>query len=129
MSFIDRIGPHGISASFSAAMTSNLVLVSVQCSMIEKHSGMRGSRASGVAMHAGAAVADLRAGDSRRPVLPAGRAGSAAHALRDILIRLEIGVAAGAEPLDRGVDDAWVQFLKARPGEALPVENARPKVF
>ena len=80
-------------------------------------------------MHAGAAVADLRAGDGRRPVLPAGRAGRAAHALRDILIGLEIGVAARAEPLDRGIDDARVDFLDALPGETLPVEHAGAEIL
>src|ERR1700730_4755511 len=84
---------------------------------------------AGDEVDAGAAVADLRPGDCRRTVFPAGRAGRAAHALRDILIGLEIGVAAGAEPLDRGVDDARVEFLEARPGEALPVEDPRPKIF
>src|ERR1700737_3401762 len=36
MSFIDRIGPHGMSNSLSASMTSNLVLEIVHFSMIEK---------------------------------------------------------------------------------------------
>ena len=67
---------------------------------------------------AGAAVADLRAGDGRRAVFPAGRAGRAAHALRDVLIGLAIDKRAGAEPLDRGVDDARVELLEALPGEA-----------
>src|SRR5207237_2709857 len=84
---------------------------------------IEGGEDAGDEMHAGAAVADLRAGDGRRAVFPAGRAGGAAHALRDILIGLEIGVAAGAEPLDRGIDRARVQFLDAGPGEALPVEH------
>ena len=44
------------------------------------------------------------------PSSPAGRAGRPAHALRDILIGLEIGVAAGPEPLDRGVDDARIDL-------------------
>src|SRR5207244_4764987 len=90
---------------------------------------VEGGENAGDEMHAGAAVADLRAGHRRRAVFPAGGAGRTAHALRDILIGLEIGVAAGAEPLDRGVDDPRVQFLEARPGEALPVEHARAEIL
>ena len=84
---------------------------------------------AGDRVDAGAAVADLRAGHGRRPVLPAGRAGRPAHALRDILIGLAIGVRPGAEPLDRGVDDPRVQLLKALPGEALPVEHAGAEIL
>ena len=84
---------------------------------------------AGDQMHAGAAVADLRAGDGRRPVLPAGRAGGAAHALRDIFIGLEIGVAARPEPLDRGIDDARVDLLDALPGKTLPVEHAGAEIL
>jgi len=49
MSFIERIGPQGTSTSFNAAMTSNLVFVVVHLSIIEKHSGIFGKRACGVA--------------------------------------------------------------------------------
>src|SRR5205085_3292205 len=88
----------------------------------------RGENA-GDEMHAGAAVADLRAGDGRWAVFPAGRARGAAHALRDILVGLEIGVAARAESLDRGVGDARVQLLEPRPGEPLPVEHAGAEIL
>ena len=80
-------------------------------------------------MNAGAAVADLGAGHGRRTVLPAGRARRPAHALRDILIRLEIGVAARTKPLDRGIDDPRIELLEVLPGEALAVEHAGPEIL
>ncbi len=80
-------------------------------------------------MHAGAAVADLRPGHGRRAVVPAGRAGRPAHALRDVLIGLAIDIGAGAEALDRGVDDARVQFLEPLPRKTLAVEHARAEIF
>src|SRR6202521_271102 len=48
-SFIDRIGPHGMSYRLRIAMASNLVLVMVHCSMVSKICLSRGSRASGLA--------------------------------------------------------------------------------
>src|SRR5262249_47828146 len=41
----------------------------------------------------------------------------------------EIGVTAGAKPLDRGVDDARVEFPDALPGKALAVEDARSEIL
>src|SRR5580700_11498375 len=80
-------------------------------------------------MDAGAAVTDLGSSHRRRPVFPARRARGPAHALRDILIGLAILVRPRPEPLDGGVDDPRVQFLKAFPGEALPVEHAGTEIF
>src|SRR5438067_8904067 len=45
ISFIDRIGPHGMSNSFRMSMTSNLVLVLVHSSTVAKISISRGRRA------------------------------------------------------------------------------------
>ncbi len=73
--------------------------------------------------------ADLGAGHGRRPLFPAGRAGRPAHALRDILIGLEVGIAPRPEALDRGVDHPRVQLLEARPGKALAVEHAGPEIL
>jgi hypothetical protein len=49
ISFIDRIGPTGISTALQMSMTSNLVLVMVHCSMVAKMAFSFGSRAFGVA--------------------------------------------------------------------------------
>ncbi len=80
-------------------------------------------------MEAGAAVADLRAGDQRRAVVEAGRRGGAAGALRDVLVDLAVLVGAGAEALDRGDDHARVQLLDALPGEAHAVERAGREIL
>src|SRR5688500_9513974 len=50
-------------------------------------------------MQAGAAVADLRAGDERRAVTEASGRCGAAGALRDVLVDLAVFVRAGAEAL------------------------------
>jgi hypothetical protein len=49
--------------------------------------------------------------------------------LRDVLIRLALAIGAGAEALDRGVDDARVQFAEALPGETLAVEDAGAEIL
>jgi hypothetical protein len=49
ISFMDRIGPHGMSYWLRISMASNLVLVMVHCSTRPKISFRRGSRAGGVA--------------------------------------------------------------------------------
>ena len=49
ISFIDRIGPTGMSSGLQMSMTSNLSLVMVQASIVAKISFSRGSRAFGVA--------------------------------------------------------------------------------
>src|SRR5208282_2859196 len=48
-SFIDRIGPHGMSCLLRISMASNLVLARVHCSMRAKIWLSRGSRALSVA--------------------------------------------------------------------------------
>ncbi len=48
-SFIDRIGPTGMSSLLQISMTSNLVLVWVHCSIVLKICRSRGSRVGGVA--------------------------------------------------------------------------------
>ena len=88
----------------------------------------RGDDAEGQ-VQAGARVADLGAGDGWRPVVEAGGAGAAAGALRDVLVDLAVLVGAGAEALDRGVDDAGVDLLDALPGEAHAVEGAGREVL
>src|SRR5262249_622801 len=49
ISFIDRIGPHGMSTLLRMSMASNLVLVMVHFSIVEKISFSRGRRAGGLA--------------------------------------------------------------------------------
>ena len=83
----------------------------------------RGDDAEGE-MQAGAAVADLRAGDERRAVAEAGGGSRAAGALRDVLINLAVLVRAGAEALHRGDDHARVELMDVFPGEAHAVERA-----
>src|SRR5215469_7452695 len=53
-------------------------------------------------VQAGAAVADLRAGDERQPIMEAGGRSRAAGALRDVLIDLAVFVRSGSKTLDRG---------------------------
>src|SRR3569833_4507688 len=48
-SFMDRIGPHGISCSFRMSMASNFVLVMVHFSIVSNTCFRRGRRALGVA--------------------------------------------------------------------------------
>ena len=49
ISFMDRIGPQGMSTALQISMTSNLVLVMVHFSMRPKISLRRGRRAGGLA--------------------------------------------------------------------------------
>src|SRR5581483_4022536 len=60
-------------------------------------------------MKAGAGIADLRAGDERRPVAETGRRSSAAGALRDVLIDLAVLVGAGAVAFHRRNDHARIE--------------------
>ena len=80
-------------------------------------------------MQAGAAIADLRAGDERRPLAEAGRRGGAAGALRDVLVDLAVLVGTGAEALDRGDDHARVELVDMLPGKAHAVERARREIL
>src|ERR1700722_7580187 len=80
-------------------------------------------------VQAGAAVADLGAGDQWRTVVEAGGGGGSAGALRDVLIHLAVLVRSGAEALDRGDDHHRVELLDALPGEAHAIECAGREVF
>src|SRR5262249_61406412 len=51
-SFIDRIGPQGMSSLLRISIASNLVLVIVHCSMRANISFSRGRRAAGLALFA-----------------------------------------------------------------------------
>src|SRR5262249_11024660 len=53
ISFIDRIGPTGMSTALHRSMTSNLVLVMVHASTVLKMCLRRGRRAGGVARRGG----------------------------------------------------------------------------
>src|SRR5579862_7596311 len=80
-------------------------------------------------MQTGAAIADLRAGDERRPFAEAGGRRSAAGALRDILVDLAILIWARAEAFDRGIDEPRVELLQPLPGEAHAIENAGAEIL
>ena len=80
-------------------------------------------------MQPGAGIADLRAGDERRPLAEAGGGGGAAGALGDVLVDLAVLVGAGAEALDRGHDHARVELVDVLPGEPHAVERAGREVL
>src|ERR1700675_3733907 len=75
-------------------------------------------------MQAGAAVADLRAGDQRQSVAEAGGRRRAAGALGDVLIDLAVFVGSGTKALDRGHDHLRIDALDLLPGETHAVEYA-----
>src|SRR5262249_40117285 len=90
----------------------------------------QGGKQTDCQMQSSAGVADLRAGYERRTVGHAGRAHRTAHRLRDVLIRLELGVrAARAEALDRAHDDLRIDLADFFPREAEAVEHAGPEVL
>ena len=80
-------------------------------------------------MQAGAAVADLRAGDQRQPVAEAGGRGRAAGALRDVLIDLAVFVGSGTEALDRGHDHLRIDGVDLLPGKSHAVEHAGAEIL
>src|SRR5665213_2741333 len=80
-------------------------------------------------MQARARIADLRAGDQRRPVAETSGRGRAAGALRDVFIDLAVLVGTRAEALDRGDDDARVDLVDALPGETHTVERAGREIL
>ena len=80
-------------------------------------------------MQAGAAVADLRAGDERRALAEAGGRGRAAGALRDVLVDLAVLVRTGAEALHRGDDHARVELVDVLPGQPHAVERAGREIL
>ena len=80
-------------------------------------------------VQSGTAVADLRAGHERRPVVESRGRGGSARALRHVLVYLAIFVRAGAKAFDRRDDHARIQFLDSLPREAHAVERARGEVL
>ena len=81
-------------------------------------------------MQAGARVADLRARDERRAIGYAGGAHRAAHRLRHVLVRLEIGVrSARAEALDGAHHDLRIDLVDLLPREPEAVEHAGAEVL
>src|SRR3954470_9062218 len=76
-----------------------------------------------------ARVADLGAGDDRRAVLEAGRAHRAAGRLGDVLVGLRVLERAGAEALQRRVDQPRVELVQVLPREAETVHHARAEVL
>ena len=80
-------------------------------------------------VEAGAAVADLGAGDHRHVVAEAGGGRRPAGALGDVLVDLARLVGAGAEALDRGHDHARIQLPHPLPAEPQPVDRAGRQVL
>ncbi len=80
-------------------------------------------------MQAGAGIADLRAGDERRPVAEACRRRRAAGALRDVLVDLAVLVRARPKTFDRGDDHARIELVDVLPGEPHAVERARREIL
>ena len=81
-------------------------------------------------MHAGAAVADIGAVDHRRAAGLAGHAHRPRGRLRHRLEAFVVAVrAVGAEPLDRGIDDARVELLDRVVAEPEPLHDAGAEVL
>ena len=80
-------------------------------------------------MQAGAAVADLRAGDQRQAVAETGGRRRAAGALRDVLVDLAVLVRTGTETLDRGHDHLRIDALDLLPGKSHAVEHAGAEIL
>src|SRR5579862_2471143 len=80
-------------------------------------------------MQASAAVADLSAGDERRPFAEAGGRRRTAGALRHVLVDLAILVGAGAEAFHRGDDHAWICLVDVVPGQPHAIERARREIL
>src|SRR3954452_23319376 len=76
-----------------------------------------------------AGVADLGAGDDRWPVLESGRAHRAAGRLGDVLVRLGVLARAGAEALQRRVDQLRVELVEVLPGESQAIHHAGAEVL
>ncbi len=81
-------------------------------------------------MHAGAAVADIGAVDHRRAVRLAGHAHRPRGRLRHRLEAFVVAVRAiGPEPLDRGIDDARIEFLDRVVAEPEPLHDPGAEVL
>src|SRR3954463_11369739 len=76
-----------------------------------------------------ARVPDLRAGHDGRAVLEAGGAHGAAGRLRDVLVRLGLLERAGAEALQRRVDQPRVELVEVLPREPEAVHDAGAEVL
>src|SRR6266849_4318607 len=74
-----------------------------------------------------ARIADLCARPGWRALLEAGRAHRTAHRLRDRLVSLAVEILAGAEALDRSVDDARVDLANALHGKPWRSSTPGPK--
>src|SRR6266403_136584 len=77
----------------------------------------------------GAAVADLRAGDQRQAVAKAGGRSRAAGALRDVFIHFAVFVRTGAESLDRGHNQFWIDALNLLPRKSHAIEHAGAEIL
>src|SRR6516164_8587555 len=75
-------------------------------------------------MHAGAGIANLRAGHQRRTVAKAGGRGRAAGALRNVFIDLAVLIRARPKAFDRGDDHARIELVNVLPSQAHAVERA-----
>ncbi len=80
-------------------------------------------------MQSGAAVADLRAGDERKPVAKTRGRRRAAGALRDVLVNLAVFIGAGTETLDRRHDQFRIDALNLLPGKSHAIEHAGAEIF
>src|SRR3984893_5158907 len=77
----------------------------------------------------GAGIANLGAGDQRRPFAEAGSGRGAAGALRNVLVDLAILVRAGAEALHRRYDHLRIGLVDVVPGEPHAVEGAGGEIL
>ena len=90
----------------------------------------QGREDSGQQVHAGARVADLRAGHHGRTVEHATGAHGPAHGLGHVLVGLEGGVGSlAAEPLDGAHDHPRIQLVHLLPAEPEALQHARTEVF
>src|SRR6267378_911060 len=80
-------------------------------------------------MQAGAAVADLRAGDERRAVVETSGGSRAAGTLGDVLIDLAVLVRSRTETLDGCDNHARVELLDPLPGESHTIQCSGSKIL
>ena len=80
-------------------------------------------------VQAGAAIADLGAGDQRRPIIKASGGCRAAGTLRDVFVNLVILVGTRTEALDRSQDDAGIELLNPRPGQPHALKHAGREIL
>src|SRR5678816_3073084 len=81
-------------------------------------------------MQPGSGIADLRTGHKRRTIQSARSAHRAAHGLRNVFIRLEVGIRTRrSEALDRAHHYPWIDLVDLLPRKTEPVEHARAEVL